>query len=344
MRGEEALKHCESLNKDVAMNKLIFETAVNIAKYGSCFWEQTFTPTFNIRIMPQLELLEPYIQNNVGDILSWRLNTPYGVKPIFKVPNEIVEFHWNRSTNSWPYGTSLLSGLDTEFQILTDLETNLNEYMKRTAYPKEILTVGDNTYIAQESDVTGVRGQFRNWDVGEVIVTNLPHNYTAGGTGDRRVQNLPETLNFVKDQITDGLMVPPISRQYNSTLASSKEMSDWAQANLIMPMQRLIEWEIQREVYRPYLLSMNYSVKLAPNILWEPPDADREKNAVYYSTLVGAGIMPPKIAARELGFEEEFLEWQREQQRLERERMEYQKLNPPQEQLGAKKWEVTEIS
>ena len=116
----------------------------------------------------------------------------------------------------------------------------------------------------------------------------------------------------MKDNCIDGLMIPPISKQYNSTEASAKEMLPWAQANLIHPLQRIISRQIRREVYMPLLMGFDYSVKLCPELSFESPDADRDEVADYYSKLVQAEIMPPQFAARELGFEEEYLQWQKE--------------------------------
>ena len=160
------------------------------------------------------------------------------------------------------------------------------------------------------------------------------------------MENLGEILAFVKDQIVDGSMTAPVSKQYNSTQASLTEMAPIFRANLIAPLQRIIKRKIEHEVYRPLLMSKGFSVRVTPVLSFEAPDARRDEEALYYSTLVNAGIMPPEVAAKELGFEEEFLKWKKEKEAREEEMFQAGKLNQPQQQnveQGGKKWQVTEI-
>ena len=265
----------------------------------------------------------------------------------FSVPNEVIHFPWNVSTLTWPYGMSLYVGLETEFQALAQMELDLQQYGHKTAFPKEVWSVGNDTFQAQDTDVASINTKVKTWEPGDSFVTNLPVALTQGGVGDRKIEGLDTTLNFYKDQIIDGLMIPPISKQYNATQASAKEMMPWAQANLIIPMQRIVKRTIEQEVYAPYLMNMGFSIRTVPRMLFEPPDAHKEEDATYYSQLVTAGIMPPLVAARELGFEEEFIKWDKEQQLRKQEEMQFQKQfgqpqGPPGQQ-NVKEWFVREV-
>ena len=64
---------------------------------------------------------------------------------------------------------------------------------------------------------------------------------------------------------------------------------------------------------------------MCPKLLFEPPDAHKEEDAEYFSKLVLAGVIPPKAAARELGYEEEFEEWEKDEERREEEEFNRQK-------------------
>jgi len=239
--------------------------------------------------------------------------------------HEIVHFAWNITSQSWPYGTSLLVGLDTEFEILEELETHAKDYMEKQAWPYEVLQLGDNDYRPTETDVSSVKSKWKNRDIGENIITTYPSQLMEGGTGGAPIRELSNILDFLKDNIVDGIMVPPISKQYNATEASAKVMMPHAHATLITPMQRLIRRKIESEIYRPFLEDKGYSVRVCPKILFEPPDAHREEDAEYFSKLCpGEVIIPPAAIAKELGYEEEYEKWSKEKERKEQEQMEQQ--------------------
>jgi len=338
-RSQEAVRKLEEFNRTLHLRSLIHKTAYHMALRGSFFWEKTWTPTFNLRAIPQQKYIEPAEVDAVDGVTKWRQVMPNGRKVEWN-SNELVHFAWNVTDESWPYGTSLLSGLGTEFDTLAQLETDIQAYTHKTASPKEVISLNDKDYRGNDDDVTAVRSQFRNWEPGEQIVTNYPVQYTAGGVGDRKFESLDSVLAFLKEQLVDGTMVPPISKQYNATEASAKEMMPFFHANIIEPIQEIITEKLTTDVYEPYLMDLGYSVKLCPEILWEPPDANRDENAAYYTSLVQAQIMPPSFAAEALGFGEEYALWRKEEDQRENERMQAAKLNPQQE---GKRYEVTEF-
>jgi hypothetical protein len=350
-RSKEAISKLEEFNKQIKIRSLIYNTVKNMALRGSYFWEKTWSPTFNVRAIPLQKFLEPAYIHPVAGVTKWRQVVSYADNPEWDA-TDIVHFPWNPTDETWPYGSSLLAGLDTEFETLAQLEIDIKNYTHKTASPKEVVSLYDKDYSSNDTDVSSVRSQFRNWSPGDSIVTNYPINYTAGGTGDRKFESLDSVLDFIKEQIVDGTMVPPISKQYNATEASAKEMMPFFHANLIEPMQEIIAAKLQEEVYKPYLESLGYSVKLCPDIEWEAPDADREETAAYYSALVTAQIMPPEVAADALGFGDEYRKWRKEQDKREMERMtaqaafgakpEEQGQKPMQQRMGDKEYTVIE--
>jgi len=316
-RSKDATRKLEDLNKQIHIRSLTHNTAYHMALRGSYFWEKTWNPVFNVRSIPLQKYLEPAEIDSIEGVTRWRQNLPGVTSKPEWYAEEIVHFPWNRTDESWPYGTSLLSGLDTEFKTLAQLEVDIQEYTHKTASPKEVISLYDKDYRGSDSDVSAVRTQFRNWEPGEQIVTNYPVNYTAGGVGDRKFESLDSVLGFLKEQLVDGTMVPPISKQYNATEASAKEMMPFFHANIIEPIQEIITEKLTGDVYAPFLEHLGYSVKLCPEILWEPPDANREEDALYYSQLVASGIMPPEVAADALGFGDEYRRWRKEEDRRE---------------------------
>lgn len=341
-RSELAQQHCDDLNERIGLDTMLYDSGVTMAKYGSCFWEKTWTPQFDVRLIPMQEAIEPAEVDEVGNITHWRQNL-WGTKtPPSWSSTEIVHFAWNVTSNSWPYGTSLLVGLETVLETLEELEVNANEYMKKQAYPYEVLQLGDGTFMPTASDVSSVDSKWKNRAVGENIITTYPTQMHQGGTGGAPIRELSNILDFLYDQAIDATMVPPISKQYNATEASAKVMMPHAHATLITPMQRLIRRKIESEIYKPYLEDLGFSVKTCPKLLFAPPDAHKEEDGEYYSKLVLAGIAPPAWAAKKLGIpEEEFDEWQKEVEAKEEKMMQQQK--PEEGEEEGKSYRVTEL-
>jgi len=320
-RSEEAQHQCDDLNARIGLDTMLYETGVVMAKYGSCFWEKTWEPQFDVRLIPMQETIEPAEVNNIGEITAWRQNLWSTRQSPTWQADQIVHFAWNVTSESWPYGTSILVGLDTEFEILEELEQNAKDYMEKQAWPYEMGRVGDGQYMPDDTEMASIKSKWKNRQIGENILTSYPIEMIQGGTGGAPIRELSNIFDFIKDNIVDGTMVPPISKQYNATEASAKIMMPHAHATLITPMQRLIRRKVENEVYKPYLEDLGYSVKTCPKLLFEPPDAHKEEDAEYYSKLVLAGVIPPKAAAKELGYEEEFEEWMKEEEKRQQKMM-----------------------
>lgn len=334
-RAQEAKDKCDELNKQLGLNVMLYDTVFTQMKYGGCFWEKTWEPRFDTRIIPMQEAIEPAEVNDIGEVTVWRQNI-FGAKnqPTWS-RDDIVHFAWNVSTKSWPYGTSHLIGLDTEFDSLQKIETAVSDFAEKQGLPKELWQVGDGQFMPTDTEVEAIRAKVKNWSAGEEFVTSYPINRIAGGTGEHPLSEISKILDFYYTHIVDGMMIAPISKQWSSTMASAEEMEIVQRAHLITPLQRLISMKIQREIYWPYLESLGYSVKICPKVSWEAPDAHKDEEAEYWALQVGAGIVPAEYAALEQGFDmDKIKKFKEEQMRKEAEQMQYAKqdfgVNPKQ--------------
>ena len=345
-RSQEATEKCEELNERIDLKNLLFETGKQMGKYGSHFWEKTFSPQFDVRAIPCQEAIEPAYRDELGNIVEWRQRSMMtsGVSSGFNIgvevkakwtSEEIVANHWDVTTQSWPYGTSLLVGLDTEFETLEDLETNANEYMKKQAWPYEVFQIGNGQYQPTPDDFTNVQTKLKSASVGEKLVTNIPSEIHQGGTGGAPIRELSAILDFMKENLQDGLILPSLSKLYNSTEASAKVVVGWAISSLVKPMQEILRVNLREQVYKPYLEDLGYSVKVCPSIFFEPPDAQKKNEMEFWKGMVEAGICPPVVAAREFGWEDEFKEWEVQKQREQEQMMQQQKEQQAQQGAGS---------
>lgn len=317
-RSEEAKRLCDDLNERIGLETMLYDTGITLAKYGSCFWEKTWSPEFDVRIIPMQEAIEPSKVNDVGEIVEWKQNL-WGTQhtPTWS-DREIVHHSWNVTTQSWPYGTSLLVGLEVILGTLQQLEVSAKDYMEKQAWPYEALQIGDGQYMPDDSELQTVKSKWKARQVGENIITTLPTQMHQGGTGGAPIRELSNLIDFLYNEAIDSTMIPPISRQYNATEASAKVMMPHAHATIVTPMQRIIKRRIEEEIYKPYLELHDFSVRVCPRVVFHPPDFHKEEDGEYYSKLVLAGIAPPRWAAKKLGVpEEEFDKWLEEEEKRE---------------------------
>jgi hypothetical protein len=329
--AEEARWRCEKLSRTFFVNSRFYETVMLMAKYGSCFWEVTFNPTFSLRLAPSQEYIEPAELNDIGTITRWRQNIKGSV--VAEWPAEpstdetyLVHVPWNPTSTTWPYGTSIGTGSETELEALVQMESNAKDYMEKQAWPYEVLQLGDGKEGAGilESDFTTARNEWKNRKPGEGIATrNMPVNIIPGGTGSSPIRELSVLCQLMKDNAHDGLMVAPISKLYNSTEASAKVLTAHIMTALGQPIQWILKEAYQESVLKPYLESAGFSHKNCPDVLFESPDVHKKEEGEYWVGLVGAKIQSPQQAAEHLGLEydEEF--WSREKQE-EQEKMQQQ--------------------
>lgn len=295
-RSEEAKDRIDELNRQIGLDTLLYDTAVNMGKLGSCFWELTATPVYDVEMFSQQDTIEPAEQDSTGKITKWRQDTTEWTQ------DQIIHFPWNITSFSWPYGTTLFSGLGQVFEILETMQVDIQEFMHHAAFPYELWQVGNGEYVPLSTEVASIRSAIKNWEPGEHHVTSYPIELKTGGTGDRTITNLNDILDFLYDSCIDGLMIPPISRQWSSTEASAKEMMPWARANLIQPMQRIIKRKLENELYKPYLESLGHSVKACPKLSFESPDAHKDEESERWALLIQSGL-PAEYAWEQMGFD-----------------------------------------
>lgn len=318
--AKNALELCEQLNKRLKINVLLHNTAFHMSKYGSCFWEKTRSPIWDMRVIPDQHLVVPHKIDDF-DRISWTYAD--NSKTVW-TPNNIIELHRNKSQHSQPYGLSIYVGLDNEFQILAELEEHAVSYANKQAWPYEILSkVTKEGEMASGTEMTDLDNAWANRQPGEGIVTSLDLKLLQGGTGGQPNQGNAEVMKLAKDNIIDGTGVPPISKQWSSTEASAKEMMPWCRDNLIAPMQRIIEVALEEGVYKDYLESEGLSVNLCPTVKWQAPDADFNERVDALVGLVANGVLPVDFVVEELGFDMKKVEQYRAKEdarRLELER------------------------
>ena len=299
-RAVEAKEKCEELNRRINIEGLIYNTVAFLMAHGSCFWEKTTDPVFDVKLVPNQELVIPVAADANGEVSRWGMFLQGGKGPEWTA-DELVHFCWMRTSSSYPYGTSLFTGCETEISILEQLELDIKEHMHRTAFPQVAIGVGNDKSKPTQDEVAEIRSSIKNWEPGEIHATSYQLTQ-ATIAGDRPIQNLADVLEFCKDNLTDSFMISPISKLFSSTEASSREMQKMENARLITPLQTMIAVHLEKEVYKPYLAALGYSVKTCPSVLWKNPDAERQEVADYWLAWVQAGL-PLEYAAEKAGFD-----------------------------------------
>lgn len=321
--AEEAKYRVDKFNQDENVNSKFHQSVVYMAKYGTVFWEATRTPEFTFRLHPYQKAIEPAATNEYGEITLWRQtehNVPVAEWPDCHFITEDAETYlvpcsWDVTANSWPYGTSLGQGLETELDALLNVETNAKDYMLKQAWPYEVLALGNENSDVLESDYQTARSAWRNRSPGDGIATrNMPVEIIPGGTGSTPIRELAVLCELMKDNAHDGLMVAPISKLYNSTEASAKVLTKHIMTTLGQPMQWILKEHYEEYVLKPWLVGSRFSYKSCPKILFESPDVHKTEEGEYWALLVERQIQTPKQAAEHLGLEYDEDYWQRQEQ------------------------------
>jgi hypothetical protein len=315
--AEEAEYRCTMFRDQHAVNTKLYNTAWTIAKYGSCFWELTETPNFDFRLPPMQEHIEPYQADAQGNITSWR-QIVNGQTAAQWTSDELVLLSWNPTTDTWPYGNGLGVGLETEMEMLIDVEQSVRDYSEKAAWPYEILQLGDSEHGVTDSDYSAARSEWRSRQPGEGIATrNMPVNIIAGGTNSAPIRELAALCALMKDNIHDGFIVPPLSKLYNSTEASAKVMTQHVMTVLGQPLQWLLRENLTSYVLKPFLEASGFSRKSCPVALFESPDVAKKEEGEFWVSLVNAKVQSPVQACEHLDLEYDedyWLEEERKQQ------------------------------
>ena len=314
-RSKKATQLIEQLNRRIDIDQLIFDTAFRMVGYGTCFWEKTDNPTYNVQnINPHHQPnLKPLYTKGTYNITQWTTNIDNPDKGVTYNQNQIVVLPWLPDVN-WPYGTSFLTGIDSETKALNDLRVSAMEYARQNAYPFDVIQVGDSEFQPGDDTMTSFRNSIKNREAGGIQLTNAPVSGYTAGAGSKGVDFITDQMKFHRDQLSDGLIAPPLSKLYDSTEASAKVTRSWVREVLINPLQHILRTKVMKEVYTPYLIDRGYSVRNVPTLMFNTPETMMADEIASIAVLVNSQIMTPMQAADELGFEYDEAYWSKVKQ------------------------------
>ena len=314
-RSIRAAKLIKQLNKRINIDQIIFDSAFRLAVYGTNFIEKTYTPVFNAQLVnPHHQPnLQPIYEEGTYNIKSWTTNKQNPEKGITYNPKEISVMAWLPDT-SWPYGTSMLTGIENEIKALDDLRISAMEFARQNAYPFDIVQVGDNEFQPGDDTMREFKTSIANREAGGVQVTNAPVSGHTVGQGSKGVDFITDQAKFHRDQLSDGLMFPPLSILYSSTEASAKITRSHMREVLINPLHKIFKTKIEKEIYTPYLLDKGYSIRNVPSLMFNIPEMMLSEEIMATVALVTAQIMTPIQASNELGFKYDEAYWRKAKQ------------------------------
>ena len=310
-RAKEAKQICDKFNKRVGMYLKIRKTAMRMVKYGTAFWELDFNDVngLNVQLIPHQEHMHAVYVN--GELTGWeyKINTSI----LYKWSKEQIACFALDPEEHEPFGTSLLTGIDYELDAQDQIRKNLLAYLEKQAFASNVLQVGNEQYHPTEDVVSEINTQVKNRKVGEDFVTDYPIELKVMGAAQVETRMIPDTLKFTDDQVTDALMSPPISKLYNSTEASATVMTDWARGCLITPIQNIIREVVEKQVYQPMLEDLGFTVKLTPELSFDPPDVHTNDEAQYWGTMIDKKIQSPEQVCKKLGLIYDSAYWKQEE-------------------------------
>lgn len=319
----DAAERADKLKVEQQVNTKFYETSFRAAKYGGCFWEITWEPTFSFRIPPLQECIEPAEADDQGTITKWR-QIVNGVPTADWTNEELIAIPFlGEETSTWPFAPSLLAGTETETSMLVEMESSAKDYSEKQAWPYEALQLGDAANPVSDDEYSQARSEWRNRKPGEGIVTSVPTQILAGGTGSAPIRELAVLCELMKDNIVDVTMVPPISKLYNSTEASAKEMNKAVMTTLGQPWQWRLAEKFEVAVLKPWMEMQGFSRRASPITVFESPDVHKKEEGEYWTSLVSAKIQSPMQACEHLGLEYDEDYWN-EQVKMEQEKFKQQ--------------------
>jgi hypothetical protein len=332
--AEEALYRVEKFSKEQKVVSKFYETVFRMAKYGGCFWEISTEPVFTFRIPPLQECIEPAEADDQGQITRWRQVVQNTVTAEWTREELVLIPFLGETTATWPYAPSLLTGTETESEMLISLEESTKDYSEKQAWPYEVLQLGDgsaNSASVLDEDFSVARSEWKNRKPGEGIATrNMPVAIIPGGTGSAPIRELAVLCDLMKKNLNDAVMVPGVSQLYNATEASAKVLTAHVMTTLGQPIQWRLGEYFQDNLLKPWLEASGFSRKSCPDVIFESPDVHKVEEGEYWTSLVQAKIQSPQQACDHLGLEYDEAYWS---EQLKREQEQFDK------QLQAKKEE-----
>jgi hypothetical protein len=315
-RSQEARRLCEELNERIRINELGFNIVLRMVKYGSCFLEKTHTPKFDVRLIPEQKYIRPTYNRDTGNQTGWELYYNGKAYRTWSM-DEIVLFPLFPDEN-YPYGTGLITGLDEDLKTYDHIITGLKKWVERQAFATDVLQVGDKDYVPGATEVESLKRSIQNRTIGDTIVTNYSTGKQTLGGGNLESTTIPEVLKFIDEQLSDGLLAPPLSKLVSSTEASATEVMNWLRAIIITPIQRIVSDTLAKEVYWDYLESLGYSVNTVPTVNFNTNEAGKNAEADYWTKLVSVKVVSPAQAAEEIGIEYDEAYWNEQEKKAEK--------------------------
>jgi hypothetical protein len=307
---QDAFDEVELFKRDQQVNSKFYETTWRAAKYGGCFWEITFDPVFGFRLPPMQENIEPKEADAQGTITKWRQVNNSGVEIVEWTSDELVLVPFlGVTTETWPFAPSIFMGTETELEMLTGVEESAKDYSVKQAWPYEVLQVGSREDPVSDGEYNQARTEWRNRKPGEGIVTSVPTDIKPGGTGSSPIRDLAVLCELMKDNVQDSVMIAPISKLYNSTEASAKEMTKHIMSVLGQPWQWQISSYFEQYILKPWIVASGYSVRSCPQVVFESPDVHKKEEGEYWTSLVQSKIQTPQQACDHLGLEYDQVYW-----------------------------------
>jgi hypothetical protein len=316
--AEEAVYRVDKFQREQKVISKFYETVFKAAKYGGCFWEVSFDPVFSFRIPPLQECIEPYQADEQGNITMWR-QVVNGRETAQWPSNELILYPFlGETTATWPFAPSLLTGTETESEMLVAMEEATKDYTEKQAWPYEILSLGDAQNPISESDYSTARNEWRNRQPGEGIATfNVPVDIKPGGTGSAPIRELAVLCELMKQNINDAVMVPAVSQLHNATEASAKVLTQHVMTTLGQPLQWRLKEYFQEGILKPWLETSGFSRKSCPQILFESPDVHKKEEGEYWVSLVNAKIQTPRQACERLELEYDEAYWTQAEKQMQ---------------------------
>ena len=301
----KAKEICDAYAADIEADGMIHEGTILLCLHGTLFLENNIVgkKMINTRMFPWQKQMEPASISSDGYMITWRQMKMGSKVKDFK-ENEIVALRVP-PIDEQGFGTSLITSVKSVLATRTQLDVDLKDYIHKTAWPKELFSLGDQSTPATSENAEATYGKVKNWKSGDVFVTNVPVKYQACGVGDVESRIFPQVMTVLNDRCIDGILVPPISYLRNATEASARALENNLRVSLVQPIQRLWKRVIEREIFTPLLEGEGVDPKYCPSIMFTPPTEDELLKKTQRVIAIAQGLGARSWALKQLDIKEE---------------------------------------
>jgi hypothetical protein len=301
----KAKELCDAYAADINADSMIHASTIFLCLHGTLFLENNVVgkKMINTRMFPWQKQMEPASISSDGYMIAWRQMKMGSKVKDFK-ENEIVALRFP-PVDEQGYGTSLITSVKSVLATRTQLDADMKDYIHKTAWPKEMFSLGDQSTPATPENAEATYGRVKNWKPGDVYVTNVPVKYQACGVGDAESRIFPQIMTVMNDRCVDGLLVAPISYRRNATEASARVLDDNMRVSLIQPIQQLWKRALEREIFTPLLEGEGVDPKYCPSIMFTPPTEDELLKKTQRIIAIAQGLNARSWALKQLDIKEE---------------------------------------